>query len=712
MSSTTDTTTDTTTTTATTTTTTATTTTATTAAAAATTTKKAAFQDDSRIRKDEYLTPAQKKEKLELGLRLHQCVRKGLMRDVVKCVQDGASVDYIACGFSTLGYAAFYGHNDIIRWLVEIGGADVNIEAQTTPLGVAINRNLVTSVQLLLHYEANPAYKELSTGKQLFSAAIANKNLEIVTSLFNTGKIDEEYVDDDDNGWLHEAAAISSREIVEYLVSVGILIAGQNRQGKTPLHRAVLAKNMPVIEYLLTHAILLDVQDMNGNTALHYAVLVASMDIVKMLVEAGARMDIFEYVNMRRPSKVAEAKGSQSISIYLKEREPPIPPAVGKEEADPEEIILPESIPKRRGGRKAKEKSDDEGVVDLVKAEKKKTAPRKPRVKAKKDKDEDDEDEDEEEEEEEEVEVEVEEEVEEEEIGEDGEKKMVIKKVLVKKTTKKKKTPVKKTPARKKAPAKKKKVNEDGVEEEEKEEEEGGDEEQGEVKKKPKKVKKTPAKKKAPAETKDYNAASGIIDWPETKKINSRSMAADDDGPPSGSPVDMDESLEIVQSLLSPDGKKKRGRPPKPTKHTAKKPGAKPATPKEISRASSQQLGSEDDSSEAEVFMSKFRLPSTEEETVVDPQHQQVTEEPLSPSPPPTPPLEELLRDHPPPSTTTTTTTTTTTLTTTIQDIDDLSDSDSDTNIETEFISDKTKKKRKKEASKNKKKKANKKSKK
>lgn len=83
------------------------------------------------------------------------------MGTCIKSIREGAEVSFQSCGLSALFYAAFYGHDMIIDYLVNCG-ASVNEKNLTgvTPLGKAVESgrpDVVNTVKCLLKHRADPS---------------------------------------------------------------------------------------------------------------------------------------------------------------------------------------------------------------------------------------------------------------------------------------------------------------------------------------------------------------------------------------------------------------------------------------------------------------------------------------------------------------------------------------------------------------------------
>jgi len=89
----------------------------------------------------------EEKRARQVNQNLIEASRKGDLGGCVQAIRDGADVACQSCGLSALFYAAFYGHDMIVEYLVNCG-ANVNEKNLTgvTPLGKQLRR-VVRSLQ-------------------------------------------------------------------------------------------------------------------------------------------------------------------------------------------------------------------------------------------------------------------------------------------------------------------------------------------------------------------------------------------------------------------------------------------------------------------------------------------------------------------------------------------------------------------------------------
>ncbi|XP_017797607.1 PREDICTED: protein fem-1 homolog CG6966 isoform X2 [Habropoda laboriosa] len=166
---------------------------------------------------------------------------------------------------STLVPFCRYGHYDIVKYLIERCGADVNLP------GVVVFDD-----------------KEIEDASPLWCAAAAG-HLDLVVLLVQYGaklnSTTKTY-----STPLRAACFDGYYEIVKYLVRRGADIEIANRHGHTSLMIACYKGHTKIVKFLLDRKAQVNRKSESGGTALHDCAESGSLEIAKMLIEHGARM--------------------------------------------------------------------------------------------------------------------------------------------------------------------------------------------------------------------------------------------------------------------------------------------------------------------------------------------------------------------------------------------------------------------------------------
>jgi len=275
--------------------------------------KAALVVEDERSRNE--------KKARQINQFLIEASRKGDLGSCIQSIRDGAEVTFQSCGgLSALFYAAFYGHNIIIDYLVNCG-ASVNEKNLTgvTPLGKAVESGRVDAlgtVQCLLKHRADPNIADVNGNTPLIKA-VKSGNIELVKCLLAHATTDVNKQNTEKNTALHEASFKGSKELVDRLLTAGADVNRQNGAGKAPLHRAVSANHLGVVKSLLDNGAEVNLQDSLGYTPCHYAAFFGLRECTECLVENGASLDLRDRISKKTCMELAQERRHYAVVEYL-----------------------------------------------------------------------------------------------------------------------------------------------------------------------------------------------------------------------------------------------------------------------------------------------------------------------------------------------------------------------------------------------------------
>jgi ankyrin repeat protein len=246
--------------------------------------------------------------------------RKGDIQLCIQSIRDGADVSSQSCGLTPLFYAAFYGHDMIIDYLVNCG-ANVNDKNLTgvTPLAKAVESgrpDALSTVQTLLRHRADTNIAD-DNGNTPLIKAVKLGRVDIVKCLLATTSTEVNKQNNEKNTALHEAAFKGSKEVVDLLIAAHADVRKQNSQGKTPFHRAVSGNHLGVAKSLLDNGADINLQDTLGYTPGHYAAFFGLLESTKFLVEHGANMDLRDHISKKTCLELAQERRHYSVVEYL-----------------------------------------------------------------------------------------------------------------------------------------------------------------------------------------------------------------------------------------------------------------------------------------------------------------------------------------------------------------------------------------------------------
>jgi hypothetical protein len=123
----------------------------------------------------------------------------------------------------------------------------------------------------------------------------------------------------DDQGFtpLHNAASSDRKDIVEYLLSLGISIDLKDNSGWTPLQWTIQPDLKDMAGFLISKGAQVNDRDISGSTPLHWAVFYARKDMVELLLDRGADVNARDR-NGNTPLTYATGAGLSEIVGVLK----------------------------------------------------------------------------------------------------------------------------------------------------------------------------------------------------------------------------------------------------------------------------------------------------------------------------------------------------------------------------------------------------------
>ena len=195
-------------------------------------------------------------------------------------------------GQSALHLAAAYGHDEIVKLLLEEGvGVTLKDLEGRTALHWAALRGHPTAVRLLLdHGAAVAAVTHDGSSALHFAATFGHET--VVHILLDKGA-DIAASPQGKSTALHQAARHGHKGIVLLLLNSGASTMSRGEYGSTPLHAATHRMgNAQIVQLLIKHGANLAARNDSGSTALHEAAACGHHAIVGVLLQAGAEASV------------------------------------------------------------------------------------------------------------------------------------------------------------------------------------------------------------------------------------------------------------------------------------------------------------------------------------------------------------------------------------------------------------------------------------
>jgi len=208
----------------------------------------------------------------------HAAAMVGDLENLQRLVNSQTREDKDKSGFTPLHFAACYGREGVVEWLV---GQGSDVEAKNELEWTALH------------------------------VASRNGHIQCVTILIEAGA-DVNSIDVHKSTPLHNACCSSSLETVDKLLAAGARTDARDKDGWTPLHFAARFNNVEMLDSLLAAGADLNVQDVDGWTAIHNSARNGRNRCVTKLLEKGASI-LIKTRWEETPLHVACRKGKAKI---------------------------------------------------------------------------------------------------------------------------------------------------------------------------------------------------------------------------------------------------------------------------------------------------------------------------------------------------------------------------------------------------------------
>jgi ankyrin repeat protein len=276
------------------------------------------------------LTVAVSAQTSSANQRLWDAAQRGNLSDVRAALSAGADINYKpGTGATPLIWASYFGHLEVVKYLVE-SGANLNLISEgKTALDFARSNNKPAVVEYLTNASRDH-------NKDLFTAAQAGSLSGVKSALDNGANINYKLNGEPDNTSLIEASARGHLEVVKYLLEKGADLNLATSTGNTALMLASSFGHLEVVKYLVDKGAVITRTNNVGRTALYYArnnnavveylsttilltaVKNGDLNGVKVAVENKANIN-YRDDNDNTPLVIATQAGHYAVTRYLVE---------------------------------------------------------------------------------------------------------------------------------------------------------------------------------------------------------------------------------------------------------------------------------------------------------------------------------------------------------------------------------------------------------
>ena len=221
---------------------------------------------------------------------LHHSARSSIYELVSLFANKGTDIHLKTnCGMNCLHIAAYNGHLNLCKKLIEKHKFDVN--AADNDGWTALHNSAINDSYKLVSFFANVGtdiYLKTKYGENCLHIAALNGHLNLCKTLIKKHNFDVNAADND--GWtaLHYSAYYDNYELVSLFTNEGIDIHLKTKNGENCLHLAALNGHLNLCKTLIEkHKFDVNSDSNNGWTALHYSANCGSYELVSLFAKEG-----------------------------------------------------------------------------------------------------------------------------------------------------------------------------------------------------------------------------------------------------------------------------------------------------------------------------------------------------------------------------------------------------------------------------------------
>lgn len=215
----------------------------------------------------------------------------GLTSMVKLCLEQACNIEAISGHYSSLQWAIYRGHKNVIKLLLERGAnTEVKDFLEQTPIFMVASEGWEDTVKLLLGSGADAQARDYLDQTPLFHAAFGGCE-GVVRLLLEKGS-DIEAKDDVGQTPLLCAILHGRESVARLLLEKGANVEVRNGEGETPLHLAVARGHEGIVKMLLEQGANIQVTNKQGRTPLQQAILMRREAVVELMRMEEAKLGV------------------------------------------------------------------------------------------------------------------------------------------------------------------------------------------------------------------------------------------------------------------------------------------------------------------------------------------------------------------------------------------------------------------------------------
>ena len=194
-------------------------------------------------------------------------------------------------GLTALHYAASAGNSDLVSYLVNSHGAEIEsltIKKQT-PMHLAAANGKRKTVQTLVDLEAMVDFND-DLDQKAIHLATQNDHTDVVKQFLNLRPSLVTSTTKDGNSLAHLAAKMGSEAVLEAMFDIdkALVIGAKNRfNGNSPLHLATEGGHLQAVKIMLVNGVSANEENRSGLTPVHMAAKCGHADIFDVFAKTG-----------------------------------------------------------------------------------------------------------------------------------------------------------------------------------------------------------------------------------------------------------------------------------------------------------------------------------------------------------------------------------------------------------------------------------------
>ncbi|NHJ40271.1 MAG: hypothetical protein FK731_09590, partial [Asgard group archaeon] len=214
---------------------------------------------------------------------------------------------------NALHYAAYNDKPNAIDYLIKnkINIKQLNSAGQNPLFSAVINNASAAFDKLSSIYDINT--KDVN-GYAVVHYAIANKNIDLVSKIFQIKEFNINIIDKEKSSLSHFAILNQDTKIAQFILDHKDLLESKNKDDMTPLLLTCKVGDLKLVQFLLSKNADVHAKDINGNTILTIAAKSGHKEIVQYLLDNRVKIDLDNTKEVKSVTQVLFGEACLNLS--------------------------------------------------------------------------------------------------------------------------------------------------------------------------------------------------------------------------------------------------------------------------------------------------------------------------------------------------------------------------------------------------------------